>query len=38
MTVTINTIGTYSRQIVISNEVGPTNIIAAVNTALTDLG
>jgi hypothetical protein len=38
MSVTINTIGPNSRQIVISNEVGPVNIIAAVNTALTDLG
>ena len=38
MTVTINTVGTNSRQIVISAEVGPTNILAAINTSLTALG
>lgn len=38
MSVTINTTGTFSRQIVISGETSPTGIIAAVNTALTDLG
>lgn len=38
MTVTINTLGTNSRQIVIANETSATNIINAVNTCLTSLG
>jgi len=38
MSVTLNTIGANSRQLVITEEVGPTNIITAINTSLTDLG
>lgn len=38
MSVNINVTGTASRQIVISNEQSATNIIDAVNTALTSLG
>lgn len=38
MAVTINTLGTNSRQIVISGETSATNIINAVNTSLTALG
>ena len=38
MSVTINTLGTSSRQIVINLETGPTNIINAVNTCLVALG
>lgn len=38
MTVTINTLGANSRQIVITGETSATNIINAVNTSLTALG
>lgn len=38
MTVTINTLGANSRQIVINAETSATNIINAVNTSLTALG
>lgn len=38
MTVTINTLGSNSRQIVIDSETSATNIINAVNTSLTALG
>lgn len=38
MTITVNTIGPNSRQIVIEQEVGQMNIINAVSQALVDLG
>lgn len=38
MSVTINTLGANSRQIVIDGEVSATNIISAVDTSLTALG
>ena len=38
MTVTINSIGTNSRQLVISGETSAANIIAGINTALVALG
>jgi len=38
MSVTINNTGAHSRQIVINGEVGITNIVNGVNTALTTLG